>query len=92
VERLGVGLDIDASIDRLLGELLVPLILGAAVVFVYFAALARTYHRSRMRLALLEECRRRRFDQEALLERLGAAPRLAHYRRLEAALTRAPLR
>jgi len=80
--------DIEASIDRLLGDLLVPLILGAAAVFVYFAALARAYHRSRLRLALLEECRRRRLEQESLRDRLGVAPRLDHYRRLEAALSR----
>jgi hypothetical protein len=88
VERLGIGVDIDASIDRLLGELLVPLILGAAAVFVYFAALARAYHFSRMRLALLEECRRRLLEQEALRGRLGVAPRFDHYRRLETALSR----
>jgi hypothetical protein len=87
VERLG-GVDIDASIDRLLGELFVPLILGAAAVFVYFAALARAYHLARLRLGLLEECRRLRVEQEALQDRLGFAPRLDHYRRLEAALSR----
>jgi hypothetical protein len=87
VERLG-GVDIDASIDKLLGELFVPLILGAAAVFVYFAALARAYHLARLRLGLLEECRRLRLEQEALQDRLGFAPRLDHYRRLEAALSR----
>jgi hypothetical protein len=80
--------DIDASIDKLLGELFVPLILGAAAVFVYFAALARAYHLARLRIGLLEECRRLRLEQEALQDRLGFAPRLDHYRRLEAALSR----
>jgi hypothetical protein len=87
VERLG-GVDIDATIDKLLGELFVPLILGAAAVFVYFAALARAYHLARLRIGLLEECRRLRLEQEALQDRLGFAPRLDHYRRLEAALSR----
>ena len=81
-------MDIDASIDRLLGELLVPLILGAAAVFVYFATLARAYHLARLRHALLEECRRRLRNQETLRDRLGLAPKLDHYRRLEAALSR----
>ena len=81
-------MDIDASIDKLLGELFVPLILGAAAVFVYFAALARAYHLARLRLGLLAECRRHRHEQEALHDRLGFAPRLDHYRRLEAALSR----
>ena len=81
-------MDIDASIDKLLGELFVPVILGAAAVFVYFAALARAYHLARLRLGLLEECRRLRLEQEALQDRLGFAPRLDHYRRLEAALSR----
>jgi hypothetical protein len=88
VERLGGGVDFDASIDRLLGELFVPLILGVAAAFVYFAVLARAYHLARLRLELLEECRRRRAEQEALEDRLGYAPRLSHYRRLEAALSR----
>ena len=81
-------MDIDSSIDKLLGELFVPLILGAAAVFVYFAVLARAYHLARLRLDLLEECRRLRAEQEALQDRLGFAPRLDHYRRLEAALSR----
>jgi hypothetical protein len=87
VERLG-GVDIDASIDKLLGELFVPLILGGAAVFVYFAVLARAYHLARLRLGLLEECRRLRVEQENLQDRLGFAPRLDRLRRLEAALSR----
>lgn len=81
-------MDIDAILDRLLGDLFVPLLLGAAAVFVYFAVLARAYQHARIRLSLLEECRRRRREQELLQARVGFAPRLSHYRRCEAALSR----
>lgn len=81
-------MDVDALLERLLGDLFVPLILGAAAVFVYFLVLARAFQVQRLRVALAEVLRRRIAEQEALQERLGYAPRLDRYRRLEAALRR----
>ena len=81
-------MDVDAAIDRLLGDLFVPLILGLTSAFAYFAVLARAHQKARTLLALAQECRRRRMDEELLERRLGYSPRLDRYRRLEAELAR----
>ena len=80
--------DFDATIDRLLGELFLPLVLGLASAFVYVAVLARAYQRTRTLIAIGQECRRRRIDEERLERRLGYSPRLARYRRVEAEIAR----
>jgi hypothetical protein len=80
--------DFDALIERLLGDLFLPLVLGLVCVFVYFVALARAWTRAREMVAIARECRRRRLEEEALFDRVGYAPNLPRLRRLEAELLR----
>ena len=80
-------MDFDALIERLSGDLFIPLVLGLVCVFVYLAVLARAWERTRALVAIAAECRRRRLEEEALFDRLGYAPNLPRLRRLEAALT-----
>lgn len=81
-------MDFDAAIDRLLGDLFLPLVLGLASAFVYVAVLARAHQRTRTLIAIGRECRRRRIDEERLERRLGYSPRLDRYRRVEAEIAR----
>ena len=83
-----LGVDFDAAIDRLLGDLFLPLILGLASALVYLVVLARAYQKTRTLIAIGQECRRRRLDEERLERRLGCSPRLDRYRRLEAEVAR----
>lgn len=81
-------MDFDALTERLFGDLFLPLVLGLVCVFVYMAVLARAWERTRALVLIAAECRRRRLEEEALFDRLGAAPNLARLRRLEAELFR----
>lgn len=81
-------MDVDAVIDRLLGDLFLPLVLGLASALSYLAVLARAHQKTRdlAQIALL--CRRRRMEEEGLERRVGYSPRLERYRRLEGELAR----
>jgi hypothetical protein len=75
--------EFDAWIERLtLGDFAVAL-LAALAAFAYLALLARAHRRAALLVSLARECRRRIRRQEELQERLGFAPRLEDYRRLE---------
>lgn len=81
-------MEVDAIIDRLLGDLFLPLLLGVTAAFVYLAVLARVHQRTAALIVLGRECRRRRVDEERLEQQLGYSPRLGRYRRLEAEIAR----
>ena len=81
-------MDIDAVIERLLGDLFLPLALGVLSAAAYLAILARAHQRTRTLVAIAEECRRRRGEEERFERRVGFSPRLERYRRLEAELAR----
>ena len=83
-----LGVDFDAVIDRLLGDLFLPLVLGLVSALAYLAVLARAYQRTLTLRAIGVECRRRLKDEERLEARLGYSPRLDRYRRLEAEVAR----
>jgi hypothetical protein len=75
--------DVDAWIERLtLGDFAVTL-LAALAAFAYLALLARAHQRAALLVSLTRKCRRQILRQEELRERLGFAPRLEYYRRLE---------
>jgi len=80
--------DVDAIIDRLLGDLFLPLLLGLASAVAYLAVLARAHEKTRALVGIAEECRRRRQEEERLEARIGYSPRLDGYRRLEAEVAR----
>ena len=77
-------MDFDAWIDGLTPADAVVALLAALTAAAYLVLLARAHARATLLLALAREARRRRLHQEALLESRGFAPRLEHYRRLEA--------
>jgi hypothetical protein len=78
--------EFDAWIERLtLGDFAVAL-LAALAAFAYLLLLARAHQRAALLVLLALECRRRIRSQEEMRERLGFAPRLDHYRRLERVL------
>jgi hypothetical protein len=80
--------DVDALIDRLQGDLFLPLLLGLTAALAYLVLLAREHARARVLVSLAHACRRRIADEERLEERLGFSPRLDRLRRLDADLTR----
>jgi hypothetical protein len=80
--------DVDRIIERLLGDLFLPLVLGLAAAVAYLAVLARAHQKTRTLIAIGLECRRRRIEEERVESRLGYSPRLARLRRLEAEITR----
>jgi hypothetical protein len=80
--------EINAILDRLQGDLFLPLLLGLASAFAYLAVLARAHQTRRTLVSIAQECRRRRMEEERLERRLGFSARLARYRRLEAELAR----
>jgi len=80
--------DVDSLVDRLQGDLLVPLLLGLSSAFAFLAILARAHLQTRALAALARECRRRREAEERVESRLGYSPRLGRLRRLEADLER----
>jgi hypothetical protein len=79
--------DFDAWIAGLTPADFVVALLAALTAFAYLALLARAHARARLLLALATEIRRRRLAQEDILHAQGFAPRLEHYRRLEATLS-----
>ena len=81
-------MDVDSLVDRLQGDLFVPLLLGLTSAFVFLAILARAHQQTRLLAALARECRRRRKEEERVELRLGYSPRLDRLRRLEADLDR----
>lgn len=81
-------MDVDALIDRLQGDLFLPLVLGLTAALAYLAVLARQHSRTRVLVLLAHACRRRIADEERLEERLGFSPRLDRLRRLDADLAR----
>lgn len=78
-----VGMDVDASIERWLGQIFWPALLGGLAAFAYLSVLARAHLRARLLIALTREAGRRRRRQEEILNAWGHAPRLEYYRRLE---------
>jgi hypothetical protein len=80
--------DVDEVINRLLGDLFVPLILGLTSALSYLAVLARAHQRTRVLVEIALECRRRRMEEERLERRIGYSPRLDRFRRLEVELAR----
>jgi len=80
--------ELDAVIDRLLGDLFVPLLLGLIAAVAYLAVLARAWHETRTLVGIAAECRRRRIQEEGFERRVGFSPRLDRYRRLEAEIAR----
>ena len=81
-------MDVEALVDRLQGDLFVPLFLGLTAAFAYLTILARAHLRTRVLAALARQCRRRRAEEEDRERRIGYSPDLARFRRLEAALAR----
>lgn len=81
-------MDVDEVINRLLGDLFVPLILGLTSALSYLAVLARAHQRTRVLVEIALECRRRRMEEERLERRIGYSPRLDRFRRLEVELAR----
>ena len=81
-------MELDAVIDRLLGDLFLPLLLGLTAAGAYLAVLARAYQQTRTLMGIARECRRRRLEEEGVERRLGSSPRLDRYRRLEAEIAR----
>jgi len=80
--------ELDAVIDRLLGDLFLPFVLGLLSAVAYLTVLALAWQKTRTLVGIAQECRRRRMEEERLEVRLGYAPRLDRYRRLEAEIAR----
>jgi len=80
--------ELDAVIDRLLGDLFVPFLLGLIAAVAYLAVLARAWRQTRTLVGIAAECRRRRSQEEDFERRVGFSPRLDRYRRLEAEIAR----
>ena len=76
-------MDIDSWIDRLTVDVLAALLVGIVAVAAWLALLARAHARARLLVGLAKECRRRRLAQEEIRRRVGFAPQLARYERLE---------
>ena len=81
-------MDVDSLVDRLQGDLFVPLLLGLMSAFAYLTILARAHHQTRVLGALARQCRRRCVEEEERERRMGYSPDLARLRRLDAALAR----
>ena len=80
-------MDLDTWLAGLTPADFVVALLAALTAFSYLALLARAHARAKLLLALAREVRRRRLAQEGILHQQGFAPRLEHYRRLEADLS-----
>jgi len=80
--------DVDLVINRILGDLFLPLVLGLTSALGYLAVLARAHQRTRVLAEIALVCRRRRIEEEGLERRLGYSPRLDRIRRLEIELAR----
>lgn len=81
-------MDVDAVLDRLQGDLFVPLLLGLGAAFAYLAILAVAHRQARALVLLARACRRRLSEEERRERLLGYSPALARLRRLDAELTR----
>jgi hypothetical protein len=80
--------DVDLVIDRFLGDLFLPLVLGLTSALAYLALLARAHQKTRALAEIALECRRRRMEEERLERLIGYSPRLDRFRRLEVELAR----
>lgn len=81
-------MDVEALVDRLQGDLFVPLLLGLTAAFAYLTILARAHLQTRVLSALARQCGRRCAEEEERERRIGYSPDLARFRRLHAALAR----
>jgi hypothetical protein len=80
--------DFDAWLNQLTPADFAVAVLALLTAFAYLALLARAHARATLLLALSREVRRRRRLEEELLQTKGFAPRLEHYRRLDAEMAR----
>jgi len=80
--------DFDAWLNQLTPADLAVAALALLTAFAYLALLARAHARAKLLLSRAREVRLRRLRQEEFLQAQGFAPRLEHYRRLEAEMAR----
>jgi predicted aminopeptidase len=80
------GVEIDACAGRLIAVYLPSVLIGGLAAFSYLALLARAHLRLQALIRLLAEVVRRRAEQEEIRDRLGDAPQLDRYSRIEARL------
>jgi hypothetical protein len=80
--------DVDAVIDRLQGDLFVPLLLGLAAASAYLVVLGLAHRKALALVALARQCRRRREEEERRERLLGYSPTLGRLRRLEVEIAR----
>lgn len=76
-------MDLERQAERLVSEFLAPLVIGGLAVFCYLALLARIHFKTRLMIGLYREAGRLREQQEQIKMRVGDAPHLQKYQRLE---------